>query len=135
VACKTLNGYAVIDTQSRTPVTPVYGVAANPNQSVDAANMVDMTKIAGMLNLMHSRVQIPDIWQFTGTSSTQNSTGRLYEVEKNVHIRIFFDLVTCRGGLCMRDSRNRSMKYTATTWNKTSETLNEWIANKQIFNN
>jgi hypothetical protein len=55
-ACKTLNGYAVIDTQSRTPVTPVYGVAANPNQSVDAANMVDMTKIAGMLNLMHSPV-------------------------------------------------------------------------------
>jgi hypothetical protein len=65
-----------------------------------------------------ANVQIPAAWLLTGRSSTQNSIGRLYEIEKSV-----------------RDGRSHAMKYVAITWNKTSTSLNEFIANNQIFNN
>lgn len=74
-----------------------------------------------------ANLQIPANWRFVKEHNLTNSYGKIYEIDNLIFIRIYFFLVTCKGGILQKNMRVKPFVYEVKIDNKTSDFLNEFI--------
>jgi hypothetical protein len=77
-------------------------------------------------------VKVPESWKFEKWANWDSTFGKVYLTKPGIFIRLFFDTIPNRGGLCECDTRNRKQVFTCLVSNKRSDKLNEWINNNLI---
>jgi hypothetical protein len=80
-----------------------------------------------------SAVRLPTEWKFLGRNNGTDTIGFIYRINDKTVARLWFDLVTKRGGIGTRtDDYPNPPKYCCVIWNKRATALNEWIQNNLI---
>lgn len=74
-------------------------------------------------------VKVPDTWKFEKRADWDSTFGKVYLTGPGIYIRLFFDTIPNRGGLCECDTRNGKQEFTCLISNKRSYQLNKWINN------
>lgn len=74
-------------------------------------------------------VKIPDDWKFRKMANWDSTIGKVFETEPGLFMRVFFDNIPKRGGICQCDTRKRKVEFNCLISNKRGYQLNEWIDN------
>jgi len=72
-------------------------------------------------------VKVPESWKFMKWANWDSTFGKVYLTQPGIYIRLMFDTIPKRGGLCECDTRKRKPEFTSLVSNKRSWQLNDWI--------
>jgi hypothetical protein len=74
-----------------------------------------------------SKLEVPETWKLLGDKNWAGSLGKVYRVDKETVLRIYFMTASRRGGVCEKSLKLDA--YKCLIDNKNSDKINEFIQN------